>query len=85
VPRTKVVDTEAVAGGGSLPGLTIPSVGVALDVASVDQALAALRERGVVGRVERDAVVADLRTVDPADDTRLADALRGALGTLTLE
>ncbi|MEX0664162.1 MAG: L-seryl-tRNA(Sec) selenium transferase [Acidimicrobiia bacterium] len=77
VPRTKVVDTEAVAGGGSLPGLTIPSVGVALDVADVDQALAALREHGIVARAERDAVVADLRTVDPAHDDRLADALRG--------
>ena len=30
MPGLKVVDTEAVAGGGSLPGLTIPSVGVAV-------------------------------------------------------
>jgi len=76
VPRTKVVDTDAVAGGGSLPGLTIPSIGVALDVAHVDQALAALRDHTVVARAEREAVVADLRTVDPADDDRLAEAMR---------
>jgi L-seryl-tRNA(Ser) seleniumtransferase len=85
VPRTKVVDTEAVAGGGSLPGLTIPSVGVALDVADADAALAALRTHGVIARAERDAVVADLRTVDPTDDTRLTDALLGVLGTLRVE
>jgi hypothetical protein len=34
-----------------------------------------LRERGVVARIEHNAVVCDLRTVDPADDARLAAAL----------
>jgi L-seryl-tRNA(Ser) seleniumtransferase len=85
VPRTKVVDTEAVAGGGSLPGLTIPSIGVALDVPNAEAALAALRAHGVVARAERDAVVADLRTVDPTHDDHLAEALRGILGTFTVE
>jgi L-seryl-tRNA(Ser) seleniumtransferase len=75
VAGAKVIDTEAVAGGGSLPGLTIPSVGVALDVADPDAALAALRARAVVARVEEGAVVADLRSVDPADDERLGEAL----------
>jgi L-seryl-tRNA(Ser) seleniumtransferase len=79
LPGAKVVDTEAVAGGGSLPGLTIPSVGVALDVASPDGILAALRRRGVVARVDADAVVCDLRTVDPGADDRLAEALLDAL------
>jgi L-seryl-tRNA(Ser) seleniumtransferase len=77
VPGAKVVDTEAVAGGGSLPGLTIPSAGVALEVADADAALAALRSHGVVARVEEGSVVCDLRTVDPADDGSLAVALRG--------
>jgi L-seryl-tRNA(Ser) seleniumtransferase len=75
----KVVDTEAVAGGGSLPGLTIPSAGIALEVADPDAALAALRERGVVARVEDGALVCDLRTIEPADDGRLAEALAAAL------
>jgi len=75
VPGAKVVDTEAVAGGGSLPGLTIPSVGVAIEVASAEDAMAALRRDDVVARVEDDAIVCDLRTVDPADDGRLAAAL----------
>ncbi|MEW6473940.1 MAG: L-seryl-tRNA(Sec) selenium transferase [Actinomycetota bacterium] len=75
VPAAKVVDTEAVAGGGSLPGLTIPSCGVAVEVPDADAALAALRSSGIVARVDAGAVICDLRTVDPSDDTRLAAAL----------
>ena len=33
-------------------------------------------ERGWPGRIEDDRVVCDLRTVDPADDARVASALR---------
>jgi L-seryl-tRNA(Ser) seleniumtransferase len=73
-----VVDTEAVAGGGSLPGLTIPSAGVAVEVPVAVRALARLREHDVVARIEDDAVVCDLRTVDPVDDERVARALAAA-------
>jgi L-seryl-tRNA(Ser) seleniumtransferase len=77
IPGAKVLDTEAVAGGGSLPGLTIPSCGVSVEVADADAdaALAALRAAGIVARVDAGAVVCDLRTVDPSDDPRLAAAL----------
>jgi L-seryl-tRNA(Ser) seleniumtransferase len=81
LPMAKVVDTEAVAGGGSLPGLTIPSVGVAVEVAAPDAGLARLRAHDVVARVVDDAVVCDLRTVDPADDSVLAEAVARALDT----
>jgi L-seryl-tRNA(Ser) seleniumtransferase len=80
VPAAKVVDTEAVAGGGSLPGSTIPSVGVGIEVEAAARALARLREHDVVARIEDDAVVCDLRTVDPADDERVARALTAASG-----
>jgi L-seryl-tRNA(Ser) seleniumtransferase len=72
VPGAKVVDTEAVAGGGSLPGIGIPSCGVAVEGVAPD----ALRAAGIVARVEQGRVICDLRTVDPADDARLAAALR---------
>jgi L-seryl-tRNA(Ser) seleniumtransferase len=75
VAGAKVVDTEAVAGGGSLPGLTIPSCGVSVEVGDADAALAGLRDLAIVARVDAGAVVCDLRTVDPADDARLAAAL----------
>jgi L-seryl-tRNA(Ser) seleniumtransferase len=78
VPDAKVVDTDAVAGGGSLPGLTIPSVGVAVEVPAPGRALGVLRDNDVVARIEDDAVVCDLRTVDPADDERVAYALAAA-------
>ena len=83
VPGAKVVGTEAMAGGGSLPGLTIPSAGVAVDAPgpSGERTLARLRAEGVVARVEDDAVVCDLRTVDARDDAALADALRRACGS----
>ena len=72
----KVVDTEAAAGGGSLPGLTIPSVGVALEVADTDAVQVRLREQGVVARVDDGMLVCDLRTIDPDDDARVMEALR---------
>ena len=69
----EVVETLAVAGAGSLPGLDIPSAGVAL----VGDHAARLRAHDppVVARVHEGRTIADLRTVDPADDAVLAKAL----------
>jgi L-seryl-tRNA(Ser) seleniumtransferase len=69
----KVVDTVAVAGGGSVPGQDVPSAGVALD----GDYAAALRRHDppIVARVHEGMTVCDLRTVDPLDDTVLAAAL----------
>ena len=75
----KVIDTEAVAGGGSLPGLTIPSIGIAAEPADVDTVADRLRAHGVVARVADGALVCDLRTVDPRDDLALRDALAASL------
>jgi L-seryl-tRNA(Ser) seleniumtransferase len=75
VPGAKVVDTAAVAGGGSLPGFEIPSCGVAIETPNADACAAELRASRIVARVEDGRVVCDLRTVDPADDERLAAAL----------
>jgi L-seryl-tRNA(Ser) seleniumtransferase len=77
----KVVETDAVAGGGSLPGLTIPSVGVAVEVENASEALARMRDHDVVARVVDDAVVCDLRTVDPDDDEVVAVSLASVLGS----
>jgi L-seryl-tRNA(Ser) seleniumtransferase len=76
IGNAKVVDTEAVAGGGSLPGLGIPSIGVALDVPDPDGTAAELRQHDVVARVADGMVVCDLRTVDVRDDAALVAALR---------
>jgi len=60
-----VIDGQSTVGGGSLPGETLPTKLVALNVASPDDFLARLR-RGdppVVARIENDRVLIDLRTV----------------------
>ncbi len=75
------MDLRSTVGGGSLPGETLPSIGVALTGGSATRRLAALR-RGVppvIGRIEDERVVLDLRTVDPAQDGDLAAAVDRAL------
>jgi L-seryl-tRNA(Ser) seleniumtransferase len=76
-----VVAVDSTVGGGSLPGETLPSHGLAITTASPDRLLARLRagSPAVVGRIEDDAAVLDLRTVEPADDEALAGALGRAL------
>ena len=75
------VDIRSTIGGGSLPGETLPSVGLALTTRSATRTVAALR-RGtpsVVARIDDDRVIIDLRTVPPEADARLATALSGVL------
>ena len=69
----EVVACESVPGGGSAPGVTIPSAGVALDGDRTGGLRAA--DPPVGARVVEGRTVCDLRTVDPADDAHLAKAL----------
>ena len=66
---------SSVAGGGSAPGLYIPSAGVALPG---DRSVA-LREAPipVIARAQDGRTILDLRTVDPRDDGELAGILTG--------
>ena len=75
VPGAKIVTTQAAAGGGSVPGLTIESVGVGLLLADPDTAHATFRTQRIVGLVRDSMLIADLRSVDPDDDLRIAHAL----------
>jgi L-seryl-tRNA(Ser) seleniumtransferase len=81
----EVIETEATVGGGSLPGEIVASVGLAIGGGRGNAATALLARLragapAVIGRIERDRVVLDLRTVEPADDAALAVAIRAALG-----
>ena len=69
----RVVECASVPGGGSLPGLEIPSFGVA--VAGDQTAVLRAFDPPIVARVHDGATVCDLRTVDPADDAVLAKAI----------
>ena len=62
-------------GGGTLPGVEIPSAGVAVD--GDQRARLRERERPVIARVLDDRTVVDLRTVHPDDDAEVAAALAG--------
>lgn len=73
--RAEAIETEATFGGGSLPGETLPSVGlaIALDAGSIDAFARRLREGdpAIVGRIEQDRLILDLRAVTEEEWDRL--------------
>ena len=77
----EVVHVRSTVGGGSLPGETLPSVALALTTKSADRTLKALRTGtpAVVGRIEADRVILDLRTVPSTADEALLTAVRAVL------
>jgi L-seryl-tRNA(Ser) seleniumtransferase len=68
-----IVDTEALPGAGSAPGVTMPSAAIALH----GDRLAALRahDTPVIARTRDGRTFLDLRSVDPADDQVVTEAL----------
>ena len=80
--RAHAAPTESTIGGGSLPGQVLPSWSIRLGGHGPDRLLRALRTGTpvVIGRIVDDAVVLDLRTVEPSDDDRLAVAILAAIG-----
>ena len=70
-----VVPTTSVPGGGTLPTVEIPSVGISIP----GDHRASLRAApvAIMARVAEDSTVLDLRTVDPTDDAGIIAALRG--------
>jgi L-seryl-tRNA(Ser) seleniumtransferase len=73
----EVTPCWSVADGGTLPGVQIPSVGIALP----GDRTGGLRrhEPPVIARVEHGRTIVDLRTVRPDEDPTVAAAARGAL------
>ncbi len=67
----EVVESVAAVGGGGAPGVSLPSAAVSLP----SWFAAALRSRGVVGRIENGWCLLDLRTVPPAQDQDLIEAV----------
>ena len=72
---TKVVALDGEAGGGSLPGITLSSFGVAIAWGKhkPEAMIEALRPApiAVIGRIVRNQVVLDVRTLVPGDEERL--------------
>lgn len=84
-PRASVVPSEAVVGGGSLPGKKLPSFSIAIDpgAAGADNLARVLRTASpnVVPRVIDGLVTIDARTVLEREDHDLLGAVRSALAT----
>jgi L-seryl-tRNA(Ser) seleniumtransferase len=77
----QVMDGRSAAGGGSLPGETVPTRLVALAVDSPGEAAARLRAHDppVIARIQDDRLCLDPRTVLPAQESTLIQALLTAL------
>ena len=80
--EVEVVPAESTVGGGSLPGERLPTTAVAITPRSGHAAdlLRRLREHEppVIGRIERERVLLDPRTVLPDEDDALLDAVVAA-------
>ncbi len=65
-------------GGGSLPGETLPTFLLALDIPRPDDAAASLRQANppVICRIQKELLLFDLRTVLPEQEQALLDGLR---------
>ena len=81
--KAEAVPSQAVTGGGSLPGAEIASWAVAVShpARGAEEIDAALRcgRPPVVGRIADDVMVLDMRTVLPAQDEALAGGVVAAL------
>lgn len=82
----EAVPTESAVGGGTFPGVALPSWGVALiSNAGAEELMRALRlgDPAVIGRIVDDTVHLDLRTVDTTEESdllrRVAEAVKGLL------
>jgi L-seryl-tRNA(Ser) seleniumtransferase len=69
----EVIESESTVGGGSLPGESMGTWVLALDVKSPDKFMARLRSSNppVIARTENDCVLLDPRTVLPEQETDL--------------
>jgi L-seryl-tRNA(Ser) seleniumtransferase len=73
-----VIELESPVGGGSLPGQTLPSVGLSVSVNSATRSAARLRTTTprILARIVDGAIAFDLRTVPPFHDGTIAARIR---------
>ncbi len=82
LPGAEVVPSTSAVGGGTLPGVTLPTFALALPAGSPDAVAARLRgaDVPVVARIEDGRVLLDPRTVLPGEDDAVVAAVRLAVG-----
>ncbi len=79
--KGRVIRSESTVGGGSLPGETLPTYVLALDVKSPEKFSARLRRQSpaVIARTENDTILLDPRTVLPEQEKQLLRILKSLL------
>jgi L-seryl-tRNA(Ser) seleniumtransferase len=79
----EVIATTSTVGGGSLPGETLPSFALALDIKQPDRFLERLRklETPVIARIDTNRILVDPRTVLPGQEPALIEGLRKVLSS----
>ncbi|HSQ27990.1 MAG TPA: L-seryl-tRNA(Sec) selenium transferase [Anaerolineales bacterium] len=77
----EVISGESTVGGGCLPGETLPTFLLALDVRNPDRFMKRLRQSTppVIARLENDRILFDPRTVLPEQEQHLLAAIRRVL------
>ncbi len=77
----QVVEGESTVGGGSLPGESMPTFLLSLQVKSAEKFLRALRKNNppIIARTENDRVLLDPRTVLPEQEGALLVGLKNLL------
>jgi len=77
IPTAIAIDSDAFIGGGALPQARVPSIAVAIASENPDRCAERLRqwEPPVVGRIENDRVLLDLRTIAPSEDSDVISAV----------
>jgi L-seryl-tRNA(Ser) seleniumtransferase len=80
--EAEIVETRSYAGGGAMPMHPMPSQALSLRAGRLSAEDLARRLRvgspGIVGRIERDRVLLDMRTVEDADLPAVSEAVRRA-------
>ena len=78
VSDCEVTEDQSMLGGGSLPTQQIPTwcVSISANNGSVDSLAEKLRknEPAIIGRVQKDRLMLDMRTIDASEDSQLVEA-----------
>ena len=84
LPGVEVVEGLSAVGGGTLPGVTLPTFVLALPPGDADGLARRLREASppVVARIEDGRVLLDPRTVLPGEDEAVLAAVRSAVSSI---
>ena len=78
-----IIDTATFGGGGTLPNVKIQSVALAFKAKKgqkIENLERDFRQKGVIGRIENQCFLLDLRSVLPSDESALITAINSVFG-----